>query len=191
LQGSVAGLRAVVADRDPVSPPDWATAAGYTERLQAMIRETVGPLGDNTAGTSYELTGYELADIIRRRNGQIAKDRDVLLEVTGGFDHGLGSHHGSLLCLITSNLVQNAIEAREAGRRVTVGLLSDDKAVTLLVADDGTASPSTSVPTSSSRVAPGESEDPDWGWPSASCSPGRSAPRSCSRPRARRERRFA
>jgi signal transduction histidine kinase len=138
LQGSVAGLRAVVADRaTTAAAPDWATAAGYTERMQTMIQDTVALLGDIATQNTYELTGHELTEIIRQRNTAAAERKGVVFTVEGGFDQNLDSHRGSLLCLITNNLVQNAIEATDAGRRVGVAYRNSAEAVTITVADEG------------------------------------------------------
>jgi signal transduction histidine kinase len=139
LQGSVAGLRAVVAGRgaNGGAGTDWEAAAGYTERMQSMIEETVALLGDTATHTSYELTGHELAGITRQRNAALAEKKGVVFTVEGGFDQSLDSHRGSLLCLITSNLVQNAIDATEAGRRVGVVFHNGDGAVKVTVADEG------------------------------------------------------
>jgi len=139
LQGSVAGLRAAVGDRG--APPDWSAVASYTARMQAIIQETVALLSDASTQASYELTGRELAEIVRRRNAPAAEQKGVALSVDGGFAAALDSHRGSLLCLITSNLVQNAIDATPAGRRVTVALGHDDGRVTVAVADEGTGIP--------------------------------------------------
>jgi signal transduction histidine kinase len=136
LQGSVAGLRAVVAGRN-ASGAAWEAAAGYTERMQAMIQETVALLGDTAKQASYELTGHELAEITRHRNAALAAGKGVIFTVEGGFNQSLDSHRGSLLCLITSNLVQNAIDATEAGRRVGVVFNNSAGAVKVTVADEG------------------------------------------------------
>lgn len=140
LQGPVAGLRAMVATRGDASAtttPDWATAADYTERMQSLIQETVALLGDASSQTSYELTGHELVEIVRQRNQPAAMKEYVVLNVRGGFDATLDSHRGGLLCLIVSNLVQNAIEATEEGRDVNVRLQLVDESVTVSVSDEG------------------------------------------------------
>ena len=138
LQGSVAGLRAVVAGRDPGEPgSDWRTAAGYAERMQDMIQETVALLGDSATHTSYELSGHELAATVRRRNLAAAEQKGVSLAVQGGFDRGIDSHRGGLLCLIASNLVQNAIEATAAGRKVAVAFGIGGEWATVTIADEG------------------------------------------------------
>lgn len=141
LQGSVAGLRSVVATPAGDSAQDWKTAAGYAEQMQAMIEEVVGLLDDQTTATAYEMTGPELADIIRRRNLRAASAKGVRLEVDPGFTEALDNHRGGLLCLIASNLVQNAIEAHEPGGTVTVSLQRNATDLTLLVKDDGPGIP--------------------------------------------------
>lgn len=139
LQGSVEGLRAVMAGRKAEPPnPDWESAADYTDRLQTMIRETVAILGDASASATYELTGRELAATIREKNKASASEKGVELEVGDGYAAMTDSHSGSLLCLIASNLVQNAILATEPGKRVSVSLVDTGHAVVLTVTDQGT-----------------------------------------------------
>lgn len=145
LQGSVAGLRAVVAGRGGAAAgeaaPDWETAAGYTERMQAMIHEAVSLLGDAGTHATYELTGHELVDTIRTRNAAFAAEKGVRLAVRDGFARTLDNHRGSLLCLIAANLVHNAIEATAAGRLVDVSLQARAESITLTVTDEGRGIP--------------------------------------------------
>jgi signal transduction histidine kinase len=144
LQAPVAGLRAAMSDRGASGEsalPDWESAVGYTERLQAMIAETVTLLGDAGAQTTYDLTGRELATIIRNRSLNAATTKGVMLVVDEGFDQSLDSHRGGLLCLIATNLVQNAIEATEARRRVIVTLTRRVAFIELAVRDEGRGIP--------------------------------------------------
>lgn len=138
LQGSVAGLRAVVSSRGTgATASDWESAAGYTERMQTMIHEAVSLLGDAGAQAVYELTGHELAETIRARNVEFADDKGVTLSVREAFTGTLDSHRGSLLCLIAANLVRNAIEATPPGRNIDASLRAEDHELTLTVADEG------------------------------------------------------
>ena len=142
LQGSVEGLRSVVAGHgSDADNPAWESAAGYTERLQTMIRETIALLADSSANATYELTGSELASTIRERNQAFAEERRVRLEVDAGFAATIDSHRGSLLCLIASNLVQNAVVASQPGGHVWVSLSHSGWAVVLAVRDEGTGIP--------------------------------------------------
>ena len=138
LQGSVAGLRAVVADRAANAPaPDWDSAAGYTERMQTMIQDTIALLGDVATQNSYELTGKELAAIIHQRNAPAAARKGILFSDEGDFRRSLDSHRGSMLCLIANNLVQNAIDATAPGRRVGLSYGGSADALTITVSDEG------------------------------------------------------
>jgi signal transduction histidine kinase len=143
LQGSVAGLRAMVTSHNltPLSTEDWQSAAGYTERMQSLIQETVGMLGDIEAKASYELSGHELANTIHQRHAAQASAKGVTLSVRDNFRHMLDSHRGSLVCLIAANLVDNAIAATPAGRVVNVSLNNGEGRLTIVVADQGTGIP--------------------------------------------------
>ncbi len=142
LQGSVAGLRAVMAD-GASAENSWRSAAGYTERMQAMISEVVALLGDarNGTGAAYELDGRELASLILQRNSPEARTKGVRLVVENRLSGPIDGHRGSLLCLIATNLVQNAIAATGAGYRLVVELTSDRDNFTLSVADQGDGIP--------------------------------------------------
>jgi signal transduction histidine kinase len=141
LQGSVAGLRSVVTAPEGISPHDWKMAAGYAEQMQSTIEEIVGLLGDHASAVNYELSGRELADTIRRRNGATAAAKGVKLEIGDGFSGTLDSHRGGMLCLIASNLVQNAIEAAAPTGRVTVEMQREAGGIALQVADNGPGIP--------------------------------------------------
>jgi signal transduction histidine kinase len=158
MQGSVAGLRAAVArPGDGPSHPALESAAGYTERLQGMIQETVALLGDADGHASYELTGRELADTIRLRNQPAAEAKGVHLAVQATTGSVIDSHRGGLLCLIANNLVQNAVSATEPGRRIDVSLRDADQSIVLTVADEG---PGISPPMLERLFLPGRSGRP-------------------------------
>jgi signal transduction histidine kinase len=60
-----------------------------------------------------------------------------VFSIRGDFDSSLDSHRGGLLCLITTNLVQNAIDATDAGRKVVVALRCTSDSVFVTVSDEG------------------------------------------------------
>lgn len=143
LQGSVAGLRAAVGSghETRTTGTDWESAVGYTERMQAMIQETVALLGDTATQATYQLTIREVADTVARQNSPLARDHGVRLEISGGSSAALDSHRASLLCLIVSNLVQNAIAATNRGRQVSVSFGSTRSDITIEIADEGCGIP--------------------------------------------------
>lgn len=141
LQGPVAGLRAAMAGHAGDHSPDWRSAADYTERVQAMVQETVALLGDTRAQAHYELTGDELAALIRERNSAEARTRGVDFTVNARFAGVIDSHRGGLLCLVANNLVQNALQATPRHGAVAVNLVGGGEGATLTVSDEGPGIP--------------------------------------------------
>jgi signal transduction histidine kinase len=142
LQGPVAGLRAVLAARGAQEPAgDWQTAADYTERLQAMIQETVMMLGERSSETAYELSGHDLVTALRKRHEAAASAQGVTLVVGGGFAPCIDSNRGNLFCLIAGNLIENAIQASPRGGTVRAGLDLVDDGLRLTVEDKGNGIP--------------------------------------------------
>ena len=138
LQGPVAGLRAAVSAQGDT---DWASAVGYTERLQSMIQDTVALLRDIGANASYDLSATEIAAAIRERGKAAAAQQGVMFAVATTFAGTIDSHRGGLLCLIAANLVQNAVAATPAGRHVTVTLSLEGARLVLRVVDEGSGIP--------------------------------------------------
>lgn len=120
LQGSVAGLQAAMGDGGMA--PDWSAAQEYTKRVQTLVQETVELLNDRRTALAYELSGQDLAELILHRNEAAARDRSVALTVESEFAGCLDNVRGNLVCLITSNLLQNAIAVSRPGQRVQVTL---------------------------------------------------------------------
>lgn len=138
MQGSVAGLRAIVTERGgAAAAPEWQSAAAYTARLQTMIEETVALLGDARTQTVYELDGRELGDTIRHHSAEAAASKGVGLTVDVDRVVKLDNHRGSLLCLVATNLAANAIAATPAGGVVRISLEHRDHQITLTVSDQG------------------------------------------------------
>jgi signal transduction histidine kinase len=136
LKGSVAGLRLAMTGSERKTP-DWDAAAAYTGRMQEMIAETLALLSDEAHGTSYLISGDELATLIRQRNDPAARTRQVSLVIDGGLTQPIDNHHGSLLCLMANSLIENAIAASSAGQTVAVQLREVDGRIELTVADAG------------------------------------------------------
>jgi signal transduction histidine kinase len=87
------------------------------------------------------LNGDELVESIRRRTCASAADRNVALNFVRDARTELDSHRGSLLCLIATNLVQNAVAATPPGRKVEVALRQTADSLNLIVSDEGSGIP--------------------------------------------------
>jgi len=70
LQGPVASLRAAVA-AGPADAAEWQTARVHTDRMQELISEVVGLLGDMRGSVGFALQGEEIAASIRERNSRL------------------------------------------------------------------------------------------------------------------------
>ncbi len=136
LQGSVTGLRSAVS-ADPPGQTDWASAVHYTARIESLVAEVITLLGEGRTGTVYELSGEELATIIRERAASAAGAKGVRLVVHNRLETSLDNHRGAVLCLIAANLLQNAIAATGSGRTVSVQLTDQNQRVNLTVTDEG------------------------------------------------------
>ncbi len=143
LQGSVAGLRTLVAGRSlgELREEDLRSAEAYTERLQGMIAEALQMLSDTNSPLSYELSSVEIAAIIRTRNASDAERKGLQLSIECSPGLELDNHRGSLICLIASNLIQNAIQSTPAGRRVEARLGLAAGEIKLTVTDEGPGIP--------------------------------------------------
>ena len=131
LRGPVSGLQAVM------HSGDTAAVTAYVDRLQSLIQEASDLLSDQAAHANYQLSGAELAEIIRRRNEALAAKRGVKLSFREGMDRPLDSHRGGLLSLILNNLVHNALLASAEGGTVQVDLASTGNALVASVIDEG------------------------------------------------------
>ena len=116
----MAGLQAAVGGSH--QRPDWGAAQEYTKRVQSMVRETVELLNDRRSALAYELSGDDLAEILRQRHTAGAEKRQVVLSVTNRFAGQLDNVRGNLAGLILGNVVDNAIAATPAGQSVQVFL---------------------------------------------------------------------
>lgn len=145
LQGSVASLRSAVTNA-PAASPDWASAAYHTERMQALITEVVALLGDMRSGATYEIPAHEIAALIRQRGEAHANPRGVQIDVVNRVRRPLDNHRGSLLCLVATNLVQNAVRASAAGQAICIELTEVDGEIHLTVADQGAGIPAELLP---------------------------------------------
>jgi signal transduction histidine kinase len=140
LQGSVAGLCSVVSAESP-DKADWETAARYADRMRNLIAEIVCLLGDAHTGARAEIAGWELAEIIRQRNTPVANAHGIRLLVKDDLTAGIDGHTGSILCLIASNLVHNAVKASPRGSRIEINFTCTKDRISMVVLDEGTGIP--------------------------------------------------
>ncbi|MEY2878756.1 MAG: hypothetical protein RLZZ15_1136 [Verrucomicrobiota bacterium] len=148
LKNPVAGLESYVASQAEAAGRDGtgdelAAATGLARRLRTMIDDVVGVLRDEQHGTSFQLTGAEVAELALAKVRDVARAQQVTLavELRGAF--ALPGRAANLAGLVVRNLLQNAIEATPAGRAVTLSGGVVAEGVEFLVADGGAGLPPT------------------------------------------------
>jgi signal transduction histidine kinase len=145
LKNPLAGLQNFVAAAAPPegaeAAADWQQAAASTRRMQAMISQIVQVLREEETPTPYELSLVELGEILTRRTAPLAREAGVqwILERHG--DGVLSNRVANLATLILANLIQNALQATPAGKRVTLTLTASDSGFLFQVRDDGPGFP--------------------------------------------------
>jgi signal transduction histidine kinase len=113
-------------------------------------------LSDIRAQATYEITGAELIASLRERNANALPQAMVAFTTDSGV--AIDSHRGSLLCLIATNLIQNAAQATGPGGEVRVALMATPENLQLTVTDNG---PGVSDAMRTRLFEPGQSGKPN------------------------------
>ncbi len=124
---------------------EWETAVITTRRMQSLINEVVNVLREEEAASAYDVSVDELLGLVRGRVDGVAAERRVDLELSGGMPVRLMNRTANLLKLVLVNLVDNAIQATPAGRRVRVEVDGDEKLLRFRVRDQGSGFPEATV----------------------------------------------
>lgn len=137
LQGPVAELRHATAASRTESERDWSAVAANAEKLQRLVADAVGLLGEAHPEVRYTVTGDELLAAIDQRVGGEVKARFVGWSVRGGGTWTVDNRCAGIVGLIAANLVQNAARATKAGQGVAVDLVREPTGLRLRVSDQG------------------------------------------------------
>jgi signal transduction histidine kinase len=120
---------------------EWETAVLTTRRMQSLITEVVNVLREEESESAYELSVDEVLELVRQRVDPLASAQGVKVELMGGLNVRLLNRTANLLKLILVNLVDNAIHATPAGRRVRVEVEGGVESLQFRVQDEGTGFP--------------------------------------------------
>lgn len=145
IKNPLAGLRQVVSagrsGESRLDEEEWKGASEAAERMQRMVEEVVMVLQDTSCGLNYETTSRDFFEALESRFSSKAKKRSIQFSVSGSGSLSMDSSVSSIVLLVASNLVQNALEATPKGGRVSVELASDSEEASLLVSDSGPGIP--------------------------------------------------
>jgi signal transduction histidine kinase len=144
LKNPLAGLEEFVANQVEATEggSEVAAASELTRRLRTMINDVAGVLHDEQAGGGhYTLTVDEIAELAVTKVRPIAASRSVRLESQGKSSASLPARRANLVRLVLHNLLQNALEATPASKRVRLTVIAADGGIRFRVEDQGTGLP--------------------------------------------------
>lgn len=141
LKNPLAGLRQVVGTRGGGQPEldevEWRGAREATDRMQRMIEEVVGVLQDSGTGVSFEMSAGDVLDELESRFYREVSQSKKTLVFSGDKEANIGSKEASIVLLIATNLVRNALEAIADEGLVKVSFERGSSEFRLVVSDDG------------------------------------------------------
>ncbi len=141
LKNPLASLSEFVSSHDAASAEDRDDALTAARRMRALVERTVEVLGEADGGPTYELTVGELGADVLCRVGAAADENDVVMDFEAEGNCRISSRVANLAGLILVNLLENAVEATPAGRRVALRATREDEWICFRVRDEGPGFP--------------------------------------------------
>ncbi|MBI5384791.1 MAG: HAMP domain-containing histidine kinase [Verrucomicrobia bacterium] len=142
LSSPLTGLHNYVTSRAP-DDAEAQDALRSTQRMQALIGETVRLLSEERGNRHYELPLAELVEVLVARIQPLAQAAGVVFESRLDAAATLDSRDGNLLTLVLENLLRNAIEATPRGKVVRLGIAAANGNLLFRVQDQGPGLPAT------------------------------------------------
>ncbi len=120
---------------------EWQDALTAARRMQSLVDQTLEVISDAHGAPAYDLTVNELVEDARKRVEPLAHKRNVNLEIKTEAADKLSSRTANLVGLILLNLLENAIQATPAGKRVALHVRHESNQLRFEVQDEGTGFP--------------------------------------------------
>ncbi len=149
IKNPIGGLQTVF-DRDPVedgqaplTADEYMQCGQQLKRMQRMIGDLVSLLKEEESPLAYEYTLSEVRELLLEKMRPLAASADVRLSLEAAPERSLPGRDGNILLLILINLVDNALEASQAGDTVTLTFQSSrvDGLLGMEVRDQGPGIP--------------------------------------------------
>tara|TARA_B110000037_G_scaffold183553_2_gene211830 strand:- start:1754 stop:3181 length:1428 start_codon:yes stop_codon:yes gene_type:complete len=138
LRNPLAGLRQYVEASDiELDDEDRKDAQEAGQRMQALISEVVDVIRGDESGESISIDLEDIKSDLMRKHSGTAQKKDIIFSVRSEGVASLDSRYANIALLITSNLIQNAIDASPRKGRVTVDVVSVAGKVDVSVEDTG------------------------------------------------------
>lgn len=140
LRNPVSGLKSFMDGRVEGGESDegaWGEAQAAMRRMQTLIDQVVRVLREHESDLAYEVSAREVGEAVFARARPLAEDRGVRLRLEGDPRGALSNRTSGLLALLLTNLVENGVQATDAGGTVTLRVGSEDGSFLLDVIDEG------------------------------------------------------
>jgi len=120
---------------------EWQDALTASQRMQALVEQTLEVLSDAHGEPTYELSVKELADDVQKRVAAAASRRNVKVAAHAETNVMLSSRTGNLIGLVLVNLLENAVEATPPKGTVSLSVSREDQRLRFRVRDEGPGFP--------------------------------------------------
>lgn len=140
LASPLTGLQQFVAARGD-GDAESQDALRHTERMQALLGDTVRLLSEEQGDTRYELPVAELVDVLAAKVQPLAQAAGVRFDTKLAATAVLSNRDANLIALILENVLRNAIEATPRGRDVRLEVLPAEGGMLWRVEDQGPGMP--------------------------------------------------
>ncbi|MGB9602770.1 MAG: sensor histidine kinase [Limisphaerales bacterium] len=145
LKSPLTGLELLASDKSAANGEtkglDSSQALQSIHRIKSMINEVVNLLREESAAIEYEITTDELRQMVENKTAALAKEKGVIFQIDSSAKADLSNRAASLVCLILTNLIENAIHATPPGKRVKLTISIKNGALVCEVSDEGCGLP--------------------------------------------------
>jgi len=143
LKNPLSGLQSYVTNRNGGHSPDteWIEAMATTARMQSLISEVVRLLQEQLVGAQYEVSLFEMAELVSSKAIPVARKAQVQFKHEVRGQAVLRNHEANLIALILDNLVANSLHATPPGKVVSLSIVAEQGGTVCEVSDQGTGLP--------------------------------------------------
>jgi signal transduction histidine kinase len=120
---------------------DWQDAMATTQRMQTLISGVVRVLEEQQTADNYELSVYELVEIISAKMMPLARAAGVHFYPQLTAEGTLANREANLAILILENLIQNALQATPEGKSARLNVTQAEGKINFEVQDEGPGLP--------------------------------------------------